>query len=113
MRTLLRLLLVAGLWALPCPGGIQADLQTATLTLDDAGCVTSLRFADGTERSAPIGPAFCLETSEGIRLPESLRASGDTWTIPFQGGGAAELALRRHPGFVLFELKKLTSREES
>jgi hypothetical protein len=105
-------LLFTGLLSSLCRGNVSLDLQTAVLTLDDKGCAASLKFADGNERSAAGTAAFRLETDRGHRLPQTASLAGDRLRIVFAGGVEVDFTVTRHPGFAVFELKKLTTKEE-
>ncbi len=91
---------------------IVLDLAAATLTLDQRGAVTSLRFADGTQWPGSGQSAFLLETEEGRFHPQSVSLSGDTLAVVFEGGATAEFHVKRDRGFAVLRLARLTGAED-
>jgi hypothetical protein len=103
------LLAALGLAARLSAGDITWDLKTAELTLDGKGRVARLKFADGSTCPPPGRAAFQIETDRGTQSPESVTLSADKLSIAFEGGAKAELTASCRDGFLILELKKLTS----
>jgi len=85
------------------------ELHTATLSLDDQGRVRSLKYADGSEHAVSGPPAFFVDVDDVPRFPTAVVGTPGGLAVTFEGGTVAEFRVTSRPGFVLFELQKLTS----
>ncbi len=99
--------LAVALLAAPCAGQATLDLETAKLTLDDAGRVAAVRFADGEASPATARPALALETDAGTHLPTSVSLSGRRLSVAFRGGARAEFQVTCRRGFCVLAMRRL------
>ena len=124
MRSLpIHLCILFTLLASPVRADVSLDLGAARLSLDGQGRVSDFTLSDGTRWPLDERPVFALETEGGIRVPESVEAAGDGFTVRFQGGAVAEFAVKTKPaaagspvapasrGLAVFELRKLQTKE--
>ncbi|MCD6352156.1 MAG: hypothetical protein J7M26_08545, partial [Armatimonadetes bacterium] len=101
---MMTLVLVATLLAAPS-APVQLDWGTATLRLDDHGCVAALvDKASGRELAVP-GHPFCeLHTEGGWLKPISVAAAHGQVSFSFPDGATVTYHVRTAQGFSLWEL---------
>ena len=110
MKTLAAILLMMGLGASSL-ADITLKLTDATITLNGQGRVTSLRFADGTERAPAASPsAFSVTTGEGVFQPSAVSRKGSQLTVTFGDQGHARFEIIEGRGFAVLKLAELAKR---
>lgn len=90
---------------------IRYDLDSAELTLDHLGRISSIVLRDGSSWPVDDVPVFSLQTSSDRRLPVAVELADERLRVRFEGGSSAEFAVRCEPGRLLFELKEFQQGE--
>jgi len=87
---------------------VEVRWETATLQLDDRGCVTALTDTSTGENFALPGQAFCrLETQEGTLLPSKASRAGNSVRFEFPNGTSLGFAVVTGEGFSFWRLASL------
>lgn len=102
--------LLIGLLAPAARAGATFDLTTASLTLDDHGVVTAMRFQNGPRWPAWKQPVFALDTPQGKVFPRLVRQAGDKMEIDFADGSTARFQVHSERGLAVFRLESFTPR---
>lgn len=102
-------------WCLPllimpsiAPAAVTLQIGTATISLNEAGCVTSLRAADGQEYASPgAPPAVVVETDQGLLYPTAVERKGSALTFVFGEKGRLRFTVTEGKGFAFLKLTEL------
>ncbi len=104
MKILATALLALGL-ATPCLADITFKLTDATITLNERGCVTSLRAADQHEYAPPgAPPAFEVTVDGSVLQPSRVSRKGNKLTVEFGERGRLQFAVTEGRGFAFLKL---------
>lgn len=109
MKTLLRLFLLALVVTGAAPtapaAGVDLDLETARLTLNDRGAA-SITFPGDAAWPAADRPAFGLETDAGLAASRTCVLEGRTLRVEFENAATADFDVSRQRSFVLLRLTR-------